>query len=135
MIVMGDERLLRGACRRTIAHRCVVCTECGSPVQIQTVKSLLTDVALRRIQQTQYRFCANPDCETVYFGDGGDHFDIRDIRVPVSEKQHRGARLLCYCFGETESDIRSELLEHGSTGVVARIRGHIAAQRCACDIR
>jgi hypothetical protein len=117
------------------ARACAACTERGSPVQLQTVKALLTEVALRRVQLTHYRFCANPACETVYFGEAGDHFDINNIRVPVWQKQPSGARPLCYCFGETESGIRSELLEHGRTGVVARIRDHIAAQRCACDIR
>ncbi len=111
------------------------CTERGTPVQLQTVKALLTEVALRRVQVTHYRFCANPACETVYFGDAGDQFGTDEIRAPVWQKQPSGERLLCYCFGETESGIRSELLEHGRTDVVARVREHIAAQRCACDIR
>jgi len=114
---------------------CATCAERGIPVQLQTVKALLTEVALRRVQLTHYRFCANPACETVYFGDAGDRFDIHDIGVPVWQKEPSGARLLCYCFGETESDIQNELLEHGRTEVVNRIREHIAAQRCACDIR
>jgi Zinc binding domain len=117
------------------ARACETCTERGSPVQLQTVKALLTPVALQRVQLTHYRFCANPACETVYFGDAGDRFATGDIRVPVWQKDPSGDRLLCYCFGETEADIRTELLEHGRTGVVARIREHIAAQRCACDIR
>jgi endonuclease YncB( thermonuclease family) len=117
------------------ARGCANCTERGIAVQLQTVKALLTEVALRRVQQTHYRFCGNPTCETVYFGDAGDQFDIDDIRVPVWQKEPSGERLLCYCFGETESAIRDELVEHGRTEVVARIRAHIAAQRCACDIR
>src|SRR5688572_23670307 len=117
------------------APACASCAERGSPVQLQTVKALLTDVALRRLQLTHYRFCANAACETVYFGDAGDRFGTGDIRVPVWQKQPGGGRLLCYCFGETESGIRRELVEHGRTEVVARIRQHIAAQRCACDIR
>jgi hypothetical protein len=104
-------------------------------VQLQTVKALLTVAALRRVQLTYYRFCPSPGCDTVYFGDAGDRFSTSDIRVPVWQKQPSGERLLCYCFGETESGIRSELLEQGRTDVVARIRAHIAAQRCACDIR
>jgi hypothetical protein len=40
-----------------------------------------------------------------------------------------------HCFGETEAGIRSELLAHGHTEVTARICAHIAAQRCACEIR
>jgi hypothetical protein len=117
------------------ARACATCTERGIPVQLQTVKALLTEVALRRVQQTHYRFCRSPTCDTVYFGDAGDQFDTDDIRVPVWQKEPSGERLLCYCFGETESGIRSELLEHRRTEVVARIRAHIAAQRCACDIR
>ena len=119
----------------TGAHACGACAERGSPVQLQTVKALLTEVALRRLQLTHYRFCANAACETVYFGDAGDQFGSGDIRVPVWQKQPGDGRLLCYCFGETESGIRRELLEQGRTDVVARIREHIAAQRCACDIR
>ena len=117
------------------APACATCTERGTPVQLQTVKALLTEVALRRVQQTHYRFCGNPACDTVYFSDAGDQFDTDDIRVPVWQKEPSGERLLCYCFGETEAGIRSELLEHGRTDVVARIRAHIAAQRCACDLR
>lgn len=117
------------------ARSCATCTDRGTPVQLQTVKALVTEVALRRVQLTHYRFCANPTCDTVYFGDAGDQFGSDDIRVPVWQKRSCGERLLCYCFGETESGIRSELLEHGRTDVVARIREHIAAQRCACDIR
>ena len=117
------------------ARACATCSERGTAVQLQTVKALLTEVALRRVRLTHYRFCANPACETVYFGDAGDEFGADDIRVPVWQKQPGDGRLLCYCFGETESGIQSELLENGRTEVVARIRQHIAAQRCACDIR
>jgi hypothetical protein len=87
------------------------------------------------VRLTHYCFCACPACETVYFGDAGDRFGTGDLRVPVWQKQVSGDRLLCYCFGETESVIRDELLQHGRTDVVARIREHIAAQRCACDVR
>jgi hypothetical protein len=104
-------------------------------VQRQTVKALLTAVALRRVEPTHYRFCSNPACDVVYFGDTGDRFDTHDLRVPVWHKEPLGARLLCYCFGETEAIIRTELLEHGRSDVIDRIRAHIRAQRCACDIR
>src|SRR5688572_6036527 len=93
------------------ARACAACGERGAAVQLQTVKALLTEVALRRVQLTHYRFCGDPACDVVYFGDAGDHFDARDLRVPVWHKEPEGARLLCYCFGETESVIRSELVE------------------------
>jgi hypothetical protein len=70
----------------------------------------------------------------VYFGDAGDRFETQDLRAPVWHKEPAGERLLCYCFGENERDVRAELAQHGRSAVVERIRTHQAAQRCACDI-
>ena len=117
------------------ARTCPACRQRGAAVQLQTVKALLTESALRRVQRTHYRFCSNPACDVVYFGDAGDRFRSEEIRVAVWHKQAPGARLLCYCFGETEAVIRHELIQSGRAEVVARIREHIAAERCACDIR
>jgi hypothetical protein len=117
------------------ARTCPACGQAGAPVQLQTVKALLTEMALRRVQVTHYRFCGNAACDVVYFGDAGDRFGTEDVRMPVWHKQSAGSRLLCYCFGETEEVIRQELVQSGRADVVARIREHIAAERCACDIR
>ena len=94
------------------ARACSACGERGVAVPLQTVKALLTEVALRRVQLTHYRFCGDPACDVVVLGDAGDCFGTNDLRVPVWQKEPEGARLLCYCFGETESCIRSELREH-----------------------
>ena len=117
------------------ARSCPACGQRGATVQLQTVKALLTEIALRRVQRTHYRFCHSASCEVVYFGDAGDRFSTEDIRVSVWHKEARGSRLLCYCFGETEAVIRHELVHSGRADVVDRIREHIAAERCACDIR
>jgi hypothetical protein len=117
------------------ARECPVCRQRGHAVQLLTVKALLTEIALRRVQQTHYRFCSNPACSTVYFGDAGDRFETQDLRMLVWHKEPAGERLMCYCFGENERDVRAELTEHGRSAVVDRIRTQIAAKRCACDIR
>jgi hypothetical protein len=114
---------------------CPVCGEQGAAVQLHTVKALLKSTALRRVRLTHYRFCGNPACEAVYFGEAGDCYTTADLRAPVWHKEPVGARLVCYCFGETESGIQTEIRERGQSGAVDRIREHIAAQRCACDIR
>jgi hypothetical protein len=49
--------------------------------------------------------------------------------------ERTGARLVCYCFGENEADIRREIEEHGASRAVERVRAHIAAGRCACELR
>jgi len=117
------------------ARTCPACGHRGPAVRLQTVKALLTEIALRRVQLAHYRFCSNAACDVVYFGDAGDRFGTGEIRVPVWHKQAPGSRLLCYCFGETEAVIRHELIQSGRADVANRIREHIAAERCACDIR
>jgi hypothetical protein len=83
-------------------------------MQLHPVKALLTEIALRGIQLTHYRFCANPACEAVHFGEAGDQFATDDIRVPVWQKPPSGGRRLGYCFGETESGIQSQLRSIGA---------------------
>ena len=131
-----DHRCDRPSALDSRGRSCPQCGEHGAAVHLQTVKALLTEIALRRVQPGHYRFCGNRACDVVYFGDdAGDRHVTQDLRVPVWHKEPVGARLLCYCFGETESVIYSELVEHGRSAMVDRIREHITAQRCACDIR
>ena len=83
-------------------------------MQLQTVKALLTEVALRDSTD------ALPVLRESGLRDGLPGRRRRSVWyrclcVPVWQKQPSGGRLLCYCFGETESDIRSEVLEHGRT--------------------
>jgi hypothetical protein len=71
----------------------------GKPVEIQTVKALLTSDALQRVNTSSHRFCPEPTCEVVYF-DERDHMYLKaDVRVPVWQKEPFGDRIVCYCFG------------------------------------
>ena len=115
---------------------CSRCRVHGAVVELQTVKSVLTEAALARLHVTHHRFCPNPDCDVVYFDDEGRTFAKVDLRVPVWQKETAAdARTICYCFGETERSMASELEHTGRIDAVQRVRAHIAARRCACDIR
>ncbi len=107
----------------------------GRAVEELTVKALLTEVALRRFEPGAYRFCGDTKCDVVYFDDAGHVFRKDDLRVPVWQKEPAGARILCYCFGETETDIRQEIVLVGKSSAAQRVREHIAAGRCACEVR
>ncbi len=114
-------------CPRSGAH--------GKPVDVNTVKALLTERALQRISGSPHRFCPDPGCEVVYFNATDQVFLVGDIRVPVWQKQPAGGRMVCYCFGENEADMRREVAQGGSCQAVERVRAHIAAGRCACELR
>jgi hypothetical protein len=115
--------------------RCPANGSTGSAVAAKTVKALLTTSALRRFEPGDYRFCADSACAVVYFDGFGHCFETSDIRVPVSQKDPDGARLICYCFDESEASIRAEIAATGGSQAVERVRDHIAAGRCACDLR
>jgi hypothetical protein len=119
----------------TDAPRCPVTGATGTAVDRQTVKALLTETALTRLTTTDYRFCPDAGCDIVYFGADGSAFGTVDVRVDVWQKLPFGSRQICYCFGESEASIRDELEATGQSSASARIREHIAAQRCACDVR
>ena len=114
------------------------CPESGAPgtaVSETTVKALLTEAALTRFVPAEYRFCPDPNCAVVYFAADGTVFGVVDVRVPVWQKLPFGTRPVCYCFGETEASIRTEIESTGRSLAQERIRAHIAAGRCACEVR
>lgn len=107
----------------------------GRPVLLKTVKALLRDHALGRLGLASHYFCPDEGCDVVYFDQAGAVYDRLELREPVWQKEPSSHRKICYCFGENEEGIRAELHSTGDCLAVARIRAHIAAGRCACDVR
>jgi len=95
----------------------------------------VTESALQQLRPGEYRFCPDASCEVVYFSADGDRFTTADVRVPVWQKLPFGDRPICYCFGESEASIRSELESAGTSTAIERVRDHIGADRCACEVR
>jgi hypothetical protein len=119
----------------SVAIRCPESGAQGSTVSEATVKALLTEAALTRFVPAEYRFCPDPNCLVVYFAAHGVVFRVADVRVPVWQKLPFGTRPVCYCLGETEGTIRAEIETTGRSLAADRIRAHIAAGRCACELR
>lgn len=114
---------------------CVLCGTTGNRVDSLTVKALLTESALSRFEPAEYRFCSDSNCNIVYFTESGRAFSKADLRVPVWHKELAGRRTICYCFGESEAGIADEIDRTGRSTAVERVRAHIAADRCACEVR
>ncbi|TAK16100.1 MAG: hypothetical protein EPO35_05985 [Acidobacteria bacterium] len=114
---------------------CTGCATAGAPVDLSTVKALLVEPALARLNTAVFYFCADTKCPVVYFAADGQRFLTSDVRARVWQKEPPGDRAICYCFGENERDIRAEIARDGASGAVNRVREHIAAHRCACEIR
>ncbi len=124
-----------GGADRTSRMVCSACGAKGPPVAEATVKALLTETALQRFEPGEYRFCPEAACGVVYFNTAHRTFTTSDLRVPVWHKESPGRRMICYCFGENEAGIKCEIAQTGESRAVERVRRHIDAGRCACDVR
>jgi hypothetical protein len=120
---------------RSSLVRCPESGWVGKPVGRRTVQALLTETALQRLSERDYAFCPDVACDVVYFDDEDSRFTTADVRVAVWQKCAFGDRQICYCFGESEASIRAEFASAGTSGAADRIREHITAGRCACEIR
>jgi hypothetical protein len=116
----------------------VVCPtngKAGKFVDIQTAKAMLS-LPLTEIRSTQYYFCKEADCPTVYYTADGQTFTEAHLRERVYQKHpDDDAVRVCYCFQHTRGSIRDEWTKSGYTTVVASITTGIQAGQCACDIR
>lgn len=116
-------------------ERCPASGTTGKPVDLLTVKALLIEAALVRLNNAAHRFCPDPSCEVIYFDAQGASYVKRELRVPVWQKEPFGDRTVCYCFGVSEESIRAEIQTTGRSEATEGVRAHIAAGRCACEVR
>jgi len=117
------------------AIRCLNCGAEGQPVERQTIFHHVKHEHLTRVNSEAYRFCPNPNCAVVYFGDRGTRFNVDDLREPVSAKTTADRRPICYCFGFTEGDVREEIARNGTSMIPKQISQLIKAGMCACEVR
>lgn len=116
--------------------KCPACGSKGHRIDGATVKSMLA-VSLRHVRDIPYRFCANPDCDVVYYGsDGAQTFTTHQVRERVYQKEP-GADdvLICYCFQHTPADIRQHVAQSTQAALLDDINAGIQAGQCACDWR
>jgi hypothetical protein len=101
-----------------------------------TLKALLA-LPLTRISSSDYLFCRDPKCPTVYYSaDGSQVFGEEALRERVYQKHPDEDNVFaCYCFRHTVGDIRSEIRSTGSSNIADSINAGIQADQCACGIR
>jgi hypothetical protein len=116
--------------------KCPACGTKGHRVDGATVKSLLA-ISLREVREIAYRFCANKDCDVVYYSDDGSQtFTTAQVRARVYQKEPEADDvLICYCFQHTLGDIRQQFAQDAVKDIIDDINAGIQAGQCACDWR
>ncbi|MBC7870996.1 MAG: copper chaperone Copz family protein [Chitinophagaceae bacterium] len=115
---------------------CPITQTVGKRVDNATLKSMLA-VSLYEVQDVDYFFCPESNCEVVYFStDGKQVFKTHEVRERVFQKEPDSPDvLICYCFRHTPGTILAEIENTGGSTVVEDINRGIKAGQCACDWR
>jgi CopZ-like zinc binding protein len=131
---MEDCCTLPTAPRRTEALSCPQCGLRGKPVDVITLKSLLTPAARATLgPKATHFFCRDPSCAVVYFAESRV-YRTQDVTVPVFQKNPSAEVPVCYCFGWTRARIRAEIERTGRSTAAETISAHVQADRCACEV-
>ena len=113
---------------------CPVCGQKGRRVQTFTIRSLIKDQLLSAVRDTDYFFCANPNCAAVYYAASKDSVFQKDqLNIRVGLKEKEPPRTVCYCFGHTIEDVHREIREKGKSTVEKDISEKIEAGLCHCE--
>ena len=99
----------------------------GMEVQARTIAHHIRHAWQWNDNGSRYYFCADPECDIVYFGDDGSVILKSQLRTLVGVKEACGEALACYCFGVTKADALSDF----------GIRNFVVLQTklglCSCD--
>ena len=74
-----------------------------------------------------YYFCADPECDVVYFGDDGSVVARSSLRTRSGTSEREGEALLCHCFGVSTGDFARE------PAVRDFVLEQTRAGRCSCE--
>jgi hypothetical protein len=87
-----------------------------------------------RLQPGPSWFCRTAACQVVYFN-AVTTLQKDRVAVRIGLKETDDPITLCYCFGYTLADVRTELAANGRSEVPLRISEAIRAKLCACTTR
>ena len=118
------------------SEHCPRCGTRGRRVASVTVRSILkTGFGSAVHDDVDYRFCARPHCDVLYFDATAWCASKHDATIRVGLKETIDPVPLCYCFGFTRADVRAEIATTGACTIPDRITAEVKAGRCACEVK
>lgn len=115
---------------------CTSCSQIGSTVKLETLKSLLTEESAKNIDgNLSYRYCKNSDCEVAYYSQSsGQYFKVENLKVKATHKDQGLEVNVCYCFGYTRKKVLEEIRSTGQSNIVQEIKSKMKDIGCRCEI-
>ena len=117
-------------CGKQVAVKlvCPSCAEVSHQVGLQTVLHHLLRPWQSLLEPTApaFYFCANKNCEIVYFSEGQQQYSAKEVVKLTAED---GQNLLCYCFQVSEQDYLQQ------PELVNFVKAQTKLKRCACEVK
>ncbi|WP_426416181.1 putative iron-sulfur cluster-binding metallochaperone [Aestuariirhabdus sp. LZHN29] len=76
-----------------------------------------------------YYFCSDPDCSVVYFGQDNSVIEKASVRTEVGVKENSDGSLVCYCYGVTRAEAKS------NSSIRQFVIEETRQNHCACESR
>ncbi len=141
--IMADDHKPDGTCclvtEETDAPLRAICPRSGTgsiKIQHRTIEHMVKPELVEQIVDSQYYYCANADCEVVYFSQTGtSEFTTEDLRLKVFAKDQGKDVYVCYCFDWTRGRIEEEIRETGVSTASRDVAEKVRAKLCECDIK
>jgi hypothetical protein len=108
-------------------HRCPVNGKTYTTVPLTSIFHHINAPWNWRMKQQSYYFCEDPDCEVVYFGRDDSVIERSALRTPVGIKEKSDDSLVCYCFGVSVHEARTNPL--AKAFVIEQTKSRV----CACE--
>ncbi|MCW8884045.1 MAG: hypothetical protein OQK12_02170 [Motiliproteus sp.] len=114
---------------------CPSCQARSKSVGLMTLLHQVKAPLNRSLSDKAYFFCAQVDCDTVYFSLDGLRLNREQVREPVGQKSEDPERTLCYCFDISDAMVSDEIRLTGTSSSKAFVVEQTKIKNCACDIR
>lgn len=115
------------------------CFQCGQVADKVSRKTLLHHVCSPdnlTLPACEYYFCANSQCDTVYFsGDGTQHYGQAQVRERAWQKSGKSEDLICFCFGVSHEQLMFAETPGGDNPLDAFIVEQTKQGLCECEAR
>jgi hypothetical protein len=100
----------------------------GTEVSPKTISHQLKQAWKWQDMGLRYFFCADPECDVVYFGDDDSIITKSQLRTKVGVKESSNDTPACYCFGVTKADAISD------PGIREYVMHQTKHAQCSCDV-
>jgi hypothetical protein len=108
-------------------YRCPVNGKQYGAVGLNTILHHIKNPWAANLTHQGYYFCTDPECRVVYFGEDGALISTSQMRTRVWQKHPRTDSTVCYCFGVSMRQTRTQTIKDFVTQ-------QTKLSLCACEV-